>query len=157
EILLERDSVAISLRAEMLLYMASRAQMVVEVIRPALEAGRVVVCDRFSLANIVYQGYAGGLGVQGVELIGQMATDQLQPDMTLILDVPPEVARARVGSARDRMEDRPEEYHRRVRAGFLKAARAWKQARETQDRGFVVNLDVPEEVEENSWVGRFTR
>src|SRR5438477_8241301 len=60
-LLLDRDSVAISLRAEMLLYMASRAQMVEEVIRPALEAGRVVVSDRFLLATIIYQGYAGGL------------------------------------------------------------------------------------------------
>src|SRR5262249_29221798 len=113
DLLLDRDSVAISLRAEMQLYMASRAQMVAEVIRPALEAGRVVVCDRFSLSNIVYQGYAGGLGVSQVDLVGQTATDQLQPDLTLILDVPLEVARVRVGRARDRLEDRPEAYHRR--------------------------------------------
>jgi dTMP kinase len=122
-ILLERDSIALSMRSEMLLFMASRAQLVEDVIRPALRAGRVVICDRFTLANIVYQGHAGGLGVQQVDLIGQVATGQLCPDLTLILDVPPDVARARVGRARDRMEDRPVEYHQRVREGFLDAAR----------------------------------
>jgi dTMP kinase len=122
-ILLERGTIAVSMRSEMLLFMASRAQLVEDVIRPALQAGRVVICDRFTLANIVYQGHAGGLGVQQVDQIGQLATGQLFPDLTLILDVPPDVARARIGRARDRMEDRPAEYHQSVREGFLDAAR----------------------------------
>jgi dTMP kinase len=162
-ILLDRDAVAISLRAEMLLYMASRAQLVEEIIRPALEAGRVVISDRFSLSNIVYQGYAGGLGVQQVDLIGQTATDQLQADLTLILDVPPEVAKARVRKARDRMEDRPEDYHRRVRDGFLIAARDFaaresRRARESGGGGIVVKLDDVEEAEGTGWTtGPFSR
>ena len=122
-ILLDRSTIEISLRAEMLLYMASRAQLVEDVIRPALDAGRVVVSDRFLLANIAYQGAAGGLPVDQVAQVGQAATGGLWPDLTLILDVPPETARARVGPARDRIEDRPAAYHARVRAGFLRAAR----------------------------------
>jgi dTMP kinase len=121
-ILLDRGTVNLSLRAEMLLYMASRAQLVEEVIRPALELGQVVVSDRYLLANIVYQGYAGGLAVDEVGRVGLAATGGLLPDLTLILDVPVAVARARVGGARDRIEDRPEAYHSKVREGFLRAA-----------------------------------
>jgi dTMP kinase len=110
--------------AEMLLFMASRAQLVAEVIRPALEAGRVVVSDRYLLANLVYQGDAGGLPKAEIACVGDAATGGLLPDLTILLDVAPRVARARVGPARDRIEDRPEEYHARVRDGFLRAAAA---------------------------------
>src|SRR4051794_21791067 len=120
-ILLDRGTVGLALRAEMLLYMASRAQLVEEVIRPALAAGRAVVSDRYLLANVVYQGYAGGLPVDEVARVGLSATGGLVPDLTLILDVPPDVARSRVGAARDRIEDRPAAYHDKVREGFLRA------------------------------------
>jgi dTMP kinase len=123
EILFDRATVDLSVRAEMLLFMASRAQLVEEVIRPALSAGRVVVSDRFLLANIAYQGDAGGLSVAEIGQIGRAATGGLLPDLTLVLDVDPRVARARVGAARDRIEDRPDAYHARVREGFLRAAR----------------------------------
>jgi dTMP kinase len=159
-ILLDRDSIALSMRSEMLLFMASRAQLVEEVIRPALQAGRLVICDRFTLSNIVYQGHAGGLGVQPVDLIGQVATGQLFPDLTLILDVLPDVARSRVGKARDRMEDRPAEYHRRVREGFLEAARenADREAERMREKGkgVVMDLDSADEPE-GDWSGRFCR
>ena len=121
-ILLDRHAVPISIRAEMLLYMASRAQMVEEVIRPALEAGQVVVCDRFLLATIVYQGHAGGLDPSEIAAVGKAATGGLFPDLTMVLDVDPASARGRVGPARDRIEDRPSEYHERVREGYLEAA-----------------------------------
>jgi dTMP kinase len=121
EILLARDAVPISLRAEMLLYMASRAQLVEDVIAPALAAGRVVVSDRYLLANIVYQGSAGGLLEEEIALVGMVATSGLLPDLTLVLDIAP--AAARVGLPRDRIEDRPLFYHERVRAGYLAAAR----------------------------------
>jgi dTMP kinase len=124
-VLLRRDGELVGLRAEMLLYMASRAQLVEELICPALAAGCVVVSDRFLLANIVYQGDAGGLPVEDVGQVGRAATGGLFPDLTVVLDVPPEVARARVGPARDRIEDRSDDYHARVRAGFLRAARDW--------------------------------
>jgi dTMP kinase len=121
QIVLDRDLVHLSIRSEMLIYMASRAQLVDEVIQPSLAAGRVVVSDRFLLSNIVYQGFAGGLPVEDLWRTGQVATGGLLPDLTLVLDVSPEAARARVGSARDRIEDRPAEYQRRVRDGFVDA------------------------------------
>src|SRR5512135_1270247 len=123
QILLDRATAHLALRAEMLLYMASRAQLVEEVIRPALGRGALVVSDRFLLANIVYQGFAGGLPAEEVGHIGRSATGGLLPDLTILLDLPPAVARGRVGAARDRIEDRPDAYHDRVRAGFLRAAR----------------------------------
>ena len=122
-ILLDRHTTPIGMRAEMLLYMASRAQLVDDVIRPALEAGQLVVADRYLLANIVYQGEAGGLDVDLLGRVGKVATDGILPDLTLVLDVPVETARARTSGARDRIEDRPGPYHERVRQGFLRAAR----------------------------------
>jgi dTMP kinase len=108
----------------MLLYMASRAQLVDEVIRPALKSGNVVVGDRFLLANVVYQGHGGGLDPNDIWQVGRVATAGLMPDLTVLLDVPTEVAKARVGEARDRMEDHPDDYRARVRAGFLHEARS---------------------------------
>jgi dTMP kinase len=124
-IVLERADVAIGMRAEMLLFMASRAQLVEEVIRPSLARGAIIVGDRFLLSNVVYQGYAGGLDVDDLWRVGLTATGGLLPDLTLIVDVPPEVARARAGPARDRIEDRGEGYAARVRDGFLTAARTY--------------------------------
>ena len=103
---------------EALLFMASRAQLVREVIRPALEAGKVVVSDRFTLANVVYQGHAGGLDVEQLWRIGDFAAGGLVPDLVLVLDLPIDVARQRRDRAEDRMERRPPDFHERVRAGF---------------------------------------
>ena len=122
EILLAHDTVPISLRTEMLLYMASRAQLVEEVIAPALAAGRVVVSDRYLLANIVYQGSAGGLLEEEIALVGMVATGGILPDLTLVLDIAPDVASGRLSRPRDRIENRPLFYHERVRAGYLAAA-----------------------------------
>jgi dTMP kinase len=124
-LLLDRSALAIDLRAEMLLYMASRAQLVAEVIRPALEAGRIVVSDRYLLANVVYQGHAGGLPIEDVWRVGRVATGGLMPDLTLLIDVPPEVAQARVGAPRDRMEDQSDEFRAGVREGFRRALESY--------------------------------
>lgn len=123
EVILHGDDAKPSMRAEMLLYMASRAQLVDEVIRPSLAAGRVVVSDRFLLSNLVYQGMAGGLCLDEIAQVGMVATGGLLPDLTLILDISPAAGRARTGPARDRIEARPAEYHAQVRQGFLDAAR----------------------------------
>ena len=121
-LLFDRDSMSISIRSEMLLFMASRAQLVEEVIAPALAAGRTVVSDRYLLANIVYQGSAGGLQEEEIALVGMVATSGLLPDLTLVLDIAPSAARDRIGPGRDRIEDRPLFYRERVRAGYLAAA-----------------------------------
>ena len=121
-ILLDGRIESISPRSEMLLYMAARAQLVDEVIRPALKAGAVVLSDRFLLANVVYQGHARGLETQTLWQIGRVATDGVEPDMTFVLDLPVEVAAARLGGHRDRLESEDEAFHQRLREGFLKEA-----------------------------------
>lgn len=121
-ILLDRHDLHIHRRSEMLLYMAARTQMVEEVIRPALEQGKTVLCDRYLLANVVYQGYAGGLDVATLWEVGRVATDGLMPDLTIVLDVPAEVAAARMARPLDRMELQGAAFHARVREGFLTEA-----------------------------------
>ena len=111
-----------SARAEALLFMASRAELVEKVIRPNLEAGRVVVCDRFITANVVYQGHAGGLSPDDLWSVGRFSTAGLLPDLTLILDLPVDQAAARRGRDPDRMEARGVAYLERVRQGFLMEA-----------------------------------
>ena len=121
-LLLARDSVAIDRRAEMLLYMAARAQMVREVIEPALAAGKSVVSDRYLLANVVYQGHAGGLDPAAIWRVGQIATGGLLPHLVIVLDMPPDAAATRIQRQRDRMEEQGDDFSRRVREGFLAEA-----------------------------------
>ncbi|MGI9326638.1 MAG: dTMP kinase [Pseudomonadales bacterium] len=123
EILLNSDDrTPINARSEMLLYMAARAQLVEQVIGPALAAGKVVVSDRYLLANIVYQGYAGGLDVVDVRDVGRVATAGLMPDCTFLLDMSPADARGRMGQQLDRVESRGDEYREQLRLGFLQEA-----------------------------------
>ena len=120
-ILMDRTSTPISMRSEMLLYMASRAQLVEEIIAPAIARGAIVVTDRYLLSNVVYQGYAGGLPSEDIWQVGLVATAGMLPNLTLLIDIPPEIAAARIGPARDRIEDRGIEYRRQVRQGYLDA------------------------------------
>lgn len=131
-ILLDPDVADLDFRAELLLYMADRAQHVHTVIRPALDAGRVVLCDRYLDATLAYQGYARGLDIALIRDLHRRVLDDLQPDRTLLLDLPPETGLARAWGAvadggRDRSETRFEaetlEFHRRVREGYLDLAR----------------------------------
>jgi dTMP kinase len=123
EILLDRANEALDARAELLLYMASRAQLCREVIRPALESGRVVIADRFLASSAVYQGFAGGLGFEAVLEIGYFATGGLMPELTIVLDLAPEEAAARLaGRPRDRIESRSLDFHRRVCEGYRRYA-----------------------------------
>ena len=126
-----------SLPCEALLFMASRAQLVAEVIRPTLDAGKVVVSDRFLLANVVYQGHAGGLDPEQLWEIGRFATGGLEPDLTLVLDLPLEAALARRRGPADRVESRDRDYHTRVREGFL------TEARRRPERIRVLDADQP--------------
>ncbi len=104
--------------SEALLYMASRAQLVADVIRPALAAGHVVVSDRYLLSTVVYQGHAGGLDPRQVWEVGRIAAGGLEPDLTLVLDLPLERSQARRGRPADRVESRPADYQAQVRDGF---------------------------------------
>jgi dTMP kinase len=106
--------------AELFLMLAQRAQHVAEKIRPWLNAGRVVLCDRFVDASVAYQGYGRGLGACLVQTLNAHAAGRIVPDLTLYLDVSPEVAFARIGGRRsDRFEREGREFHERVRQGYL--------------------------------------
>lgn len=113
--------------AELLLYLADRHQHVERVIRPALAAGRLVLCDRFSDSTIAYQGWGRGLDLETVTALDRTARAGVVPDLTIVLDCPPDVglarARGRTGS-RDRLEREPLAFHERVRAGFHALAAA---------------------------------
>ena len=140
-ILLHGEDLPIASRAEMLLYMASRAQLVDEVIRPALAAEAIVVSDRYLLANVVYQGYAGGLPPELVWRVGEIATGGVAPDRVFVLDMPADLAAERIGQSPDRMESRGLDYLRSVRQGFL------TEAEQQPDRISVIDASgTPEEV-----------
>ena len=108
--------------AEALLFMASRAELLERVIRPALAKGSFVLSDRYLLATIVYQGYGSGLNVDSLWTMGRLATGGLEPELTVVLDLPVEQAQLRRGRDPDRMESRDRDYHERVRQGFLNEA-----------------------------------
>jgi dTMP kinase len=122
DLLLNRRDLEIHRRSEMLLYMAARAQLVEQVIRPALAEGKTVVSDRFLLANVVYQGHAGGLDVEELWRIGEIATAGIKPDLTFLLDIDPQAATNRIRRAPDRMESQGDDFRRRLREGFLAEA-----------------------------------
>lgn len=122
-ILLSPEHIAMSIRTEMLLYMAARAQLWQEKIAPALRENECVVLDRWLSSTCAYQGHAGGFGMVNVI---KLATDSLTrpwPDLTIILDVDLETSVNRLLVKPDRMEAKPPEYHQKVREGFLELAR----------------------------------
>jgi dTMP kinase len=123
EIILHQHDLTVCPSAEMLLYMASRAQLVAEVIRPALAAGKTIVSDRFLVSNVAYQGHAGGVTVDDVWAVGNVATDGVRPDLTLVLDMPVKQAATRLNRELDRIEARGAEFLNLVREGFLLEAK----------------------------------
>jgi dTMP kinase len=113
----------ISPQAELLLFAASRAQLVKEVILPALNTGRNVICDRFSGSTLAYQGYGRGLGQDLIESINRAATGGLEPDLIFLLDIQPETGLERKhNTGDDRFEAEQISFHRRVRNGYLELA-----------------------------------
>jgi dTMP kinase len=124
-VLLDPENEVMDARAELLLFMASRAQLCRDVIAPAIDAGRVVIADRFLASSAVYQGLVGGLGVERVLALGDFATGGVRPDVTILLDLSPEEAAARMGEGRvrDRIEQKDMSYHRQVFAGYLEYAK----------------------------------
>ena len=127
----------ISSEAELLLFVASRAQLVTEVIQPALREGKIVICDRFSYSTLVYQGYGRGLNLPAVEMVNSLATQNLQPDIVILLDLLPEQGLTRKRNLKDRFELEELSFHRRVREGYFRLAAA------DPDRWLVIDATLP--------------
>jgi dTMP kinase len=125
-VVLDPATVGLDARAEALLYAADRAQHVAEVVRPALDAGRVVITDRYVHSSVAYQGIGRGLGAEAVASVSAFATDDLLPDVVVLLVVPPATREARLAARgeRDRLESAGEDFNRLVEAGFLDLAAA---------------------------------
>lgn len=121
-VLLDPDNADMSLRCEMMLYMASRSQLIEQVIRPALEAGKLVLADRFVSSTLAYQGTAGGMAQEDIIRVARVAIEPYWPDLTVVFDVDEHVASSRLNPLLDRMELKGEVFHRRVREGFLHQA-----------------------------------
>lgn len=115
---------SVSAWAELFLMLAARAQLVHERIRPALERGDVVLCDRFADASVAYQGVGRDLGFEAVRELNRRATGGCMPDLTLFLDLDPRLGRARQSGEADRMEREEMAFHDRVRAGYRQVAEA---------------------------------
>lgn len=137
ELLLDPASAGMHPRAEALLFAAARAQLVEQVIRPAIERGVVVLCDRYLHSSLAYQGAARGLGVEAVAAINRWGTGGLLPDVVVLLDLDPSVGLARRSGSRDRIEDQELEFHRAVGRAFRDLAEA------DPDRFVVVDARLP--------------
>lgn len=136
-ILLSPEHVEMSMRCEMLLYMAARAQMMQQVIAPALEAGQCVVCDRFVSSTLAYQLAGDGLTAEEIRRTADIAIRGRWPDLTIILDIPPEKSFARIQRQMDRLEQRPLSYHQQVHANYLAQVAADPQ------HNVAINADQP--------------
>lgn len=143
EVLLSAHSEKVNDKAELLLYLASRAQHVHSIIKPALYQGIIVLCDRFSDATIAYQGYGRGLDIDFLQKLNRYGTDGLEPDLTILLDLSAETGLSRIRTDRERNLDRLEmestEFHERVRRGYLQIAASAK------DRFIVIDGTLEEE------------
>ncbi|MCM8796584.1 MAG: dTMP kinase [Candidatus Omnitrophica bacterium] len=138
KILLDNGNTVISAICEMFLYMAARAQLVSAVIKPALKKGKIVICDRFLDSTLAYQGYGLGADIKVIRYIGRIATENIQPDLTIFLDLPIKDGLKHRRLKEDRIESRSLRYHRRVRQGYLllaaKEPRRIKIVKVSQDK-----------------------
>jgi dTMP kinase len=154
EVLLHAREVALSAEAQVLLYSAARAQNVREVIRPALEAGKIVVADRFFDSTLAYQGHGHGVSLDAIRDVTAVAVGDLAPDRTFLLDVPVDIGLARSGWASrsewDRFEVLDHAFHERVRDGYLRMAasapRRWVVIRGDRDAEAIAS-DIRREVD----------
>ncbi|MDY7019444.1 MAG: dTMP kinase [Chloroflexota bacterium] len=132
--------------AELFLFGASRAQLVSELIHPALEEEKVVICDRFANSTLAYQGYGRELDLNIIEAFNNLATQNLEPDLNILLDMPPEQGLARKQCPKDRFEMEDLSFHHRVREGYLKIAAS------EPSRWMVINATLPKKkISEAIW------
>lgn len=122
EILLHHDGV-VSDNCEMFLFLADRSQHVDTFIKPAIESGKIVLCDRHTDSTIAYQGYGRGNDIEKLKNLNKIATSGLVPDLTLVFDVDTDVAMTRVGNEKDRLESAGIDFHKKVRKGYLELAK----------------------------------
>lgn len=122
DILLDTKTMDMGDECETLLYMAARAQLVKEVIIPALTDGKIILCDRFLDSTIAYQGYGNGVHIEKIKTIGDFATQGVKPDLTFVFDLDAGEGLARITRPKDRIEERCVEYHNRVQKGYLAIA-----------------------------------
>ncbi len=122
-LLLDVEHQEMSILTEMFLYMAARAQLMEEIIKPALSKGAVVLCDRFYDSTLAYQGFGGGLDRGMIKTVNDVATSVIKPDLTLLLDFFQSEASLKKESCRDRIEMRPDLFHERVKMGYFELAK----------------------------------
>ncbi len=122
-VILDKKNTAMDSRTEALLYAAARRQHLIEKVKPALDAGKVVLCDRFVDSSLAYQGYARGLGIEEVWKMNQFAIEEMMPDVTLYFDIEPEEGLKRINKNKGREVNRLDlenlEFHQKVREGYL--------------------------------------
>lgn len=122
KILLHHDGY-VAPECEAFLFLADRAQHVETVIKPAVNQGTIVLCDRYTDSTVAYQGYGKGIDLTRINYLNDLATGKFYPDLTLVYDVDSEVAQKRVGSEKDRLESEGMEFHKKVRFGYLELAK----------------------------------
>ena len=122
EILLNYDG-EVSDRCESFLFLADRAQNIDIIVNPAVEQGKIVLCDRHIDSTVAYQGYGRGLDLDRIKMLNNLATNGKKPDLTIVFDIDVETAMKRVGSEKDRMESAGIEFHNKVRNGYLEIAK----------------------------------
>ena len=122
EILLNYDG-AVSDRCESFLFLADRAQNIDIIVNPAVESGKIVLCDRHIDSTVAYQGYGRGLDLERIKMLNSIATNNRKPDLTFVFDIDVETSMQRVGKEKDRLESEGKEFHNRVRNGYLEIAK----------------------------------
>ncbi|MDD5618774.1 MAG: dTMP kinase [Candidatus Omnitrophica bacterium] len=125
KILLDKRNTHITHTAEMILYMAARAQIINKIIQPALKKGQIVICDRFLDSTIVYQGYGLGMDIDIIKKIGKFVTNGIEPDLTILLDLGAKESLFKENHKKDRIELRSRIYHNKVRKGYLTLAKKY--------------------------------
>ena len=127
-LIIDNDNIKMTARCECLLFAASRAQLIEEAIRPALDEGKLVLCDRFVLSSLLYQGLGRGLGIDQVREINDFATNKMRADLTIFFDIDYNTAleRKRANFSADRLENEDFDFHKKIFDGYVKMAEKYK-------------------------------